>query len=317
MDLPANVALVMGRLLVELAGALLCMIIGIMPNLREVNMREIQVAEVTDLVRRLCIEANHELRADHVAALRRGLAEEQSPLGCSVLTQLLENATVSARERIAFCQDTGYAVVFLTVGQDVHISGGALRDAIDQGVREGYREGYLRASLVRSPIDRINTEDNTPAMLYVDLVPGDHFELTLLIKGAGCDNMSAIRMLTPAQGVDAMVDFVVETVTKAGPSASPPVTIGIGMGGTFDRAAVMAKHALTRTSGEPSPDPEIASLEQRVRDAVNATGIGPAGFGGTVTALSVHIESMATHIAAFPVAVNLDCHSHRVREAAL
>jgi fumarate hydratase subunit alpha len=207
--------------------------------------------------------------------------------------------------------------VFLTVGQDVHFTGGSLREAIDAGVREGYREGYLRASLVRSPIERTNTGDNTPAMVYIDLVPGEEVELTLLIKGAGCDNMSAIRMLTPAQGVEAMVDFVVETIEQAGPSASPPVTIGIGMGGTFDKAAVMAKRALTRRSGAPNPDPEIAQLEQRIRSAVNATGIGPAGFGGTVTALSVHIESMATHIAAFPVAINIDCHSHRVREVAL
>jgi fumarate hydratase subunit alpha len=280
-------------------------------------MREISVHAVADEVRRLCVEANHELREDHVAALRQGLADERSPIGCQVLRQLLENADVSARERVAFCQDTGYAVVFLTVGQDVHFTGGSLREAIDAGVREGYREGYLRASLVRSPIERTNTGDNTPAMVYIDLVPGEEVELTLLIKGAGCDNMSAIRMLTPAQGVEAMVDFVVETIEQAGPSASPPVTIGIGMGGTFDKAAVMAKRALTRRSGAPNPDPEIAQLEQRIRSAVNATGIGPAGFGGTVTALSVHIESMATHIAAFPVAINIDCHSHRVREVAL
>ncbi|WP_108610427.1 fumarate hydratase [Aminobacter sp. MSH1] len=280
-------------------------------------MREIDVDVVRQKVRELCIQANHEIREDHIQALRRGLDEERSPLGCQVLQQLLENASVAARERMAFCQDTGYAVVFLAVGQDVHFVGGSLNEAINKGVAEGYRDGYLRASLVESPIKRRNTGDNTPAMTYIDLLPGDDVRLTLLIKGAGCDNMSAIRMLTPAQGVEAMIKFVVETIEKAGPSASPPVTIGIGMGGTFDKAAVMAKWALTRTSGEPNPDPEIAALEQRVRDAINATGIGPAGFGGKVTALSVHIESMATHIAAFPVAVNLDCHSHRVREVVL
>lgn len=280
-------------------------------------MRDVPVDLIADTVRRLCVQANHEIREDHVAALRHGLEEERSPIGCQVLRQLLENVDVAASERVAFCQDTGYAVVYLTVGQEVHLTGGPLAEAVDAGVRAGYREGYLRASLVASPIDRRNTGDNTPAMLHVDLVPGDGVQLTLLIKGAGCDNMSAIRMLTPAQGVDGMVDFVVETILRAGPSASPPVTIGIGMGGTFDRAAVMAKRALTRTAGEPSPDPEIAKLEQRIRAAVNATGIGPAGFGGLVTALSVHIEAMATHIAAFPVAINLDCHSHRVREAVL
>ncbi len=280
-------------------------------------MREVAVADVYEAVRLACVEANHELREDHVAALRQALAEEESPIGCAVLTALLENAEVAARDRIAFCQDTGYAVVYLTVGQDVHFTGGALTAAIDAGVAAGYREGYLRASLVRSPVDRVNTGDNTPAMVSVELVPGSDVRITLLVKGAGCDNMSAIRMLTPAQGTAAMVDFVVEIIERAGPSASPPVTVGIGLGGTFDRAAALAKWALTRTSGAPNPDPKLAGLEQTVRRAINATGIGPAGFGGTVTALAVHIEATATHIAAYPVAVNLDCHSHRVQEAVL
>lgn len=277
-------------------------------------MRTVHVDVVAQTVRDLCISANHELRADHVAALQRGLEREQSELGCQVLRRLIESAEVSRTERMAFCQDTGYAVVFLHVGQDVHFSGGDLTAAIDRGVAEGYRDGYLRASLVNSAIDRRNTGDNTPAMIYHHVVPGESVLLSLLIKGAGCDNMSAIRMLTPAQGVDAMKDFVVETIEKAGPSASPPVTVGIGMGGTFDKAAYMAKWALCRTSGEPSPDPDIADLERQLTDAINDTGIGPAGFGGTVTTVAVHIESMATHIAAFPVAINLDCHSHRVRQ---
>jgi fumarate hydratase subunit alpha len=234
-----------------------------------------------------------------------------------VLDDLLRNAEVARTERIAFCQDTGYAVVYLTIGQDVHLVGGDLTEAVNRGVAEGYRDGYLRASLVRTPVDRVNTGDNTPAMIDLRIVPGEGLALTVLIKGAGCDNMSALRMLTPAQGTGAMIDFVVDTIEQAGPSASPPVTIGIGLGGTFDRAAAMAKRALTRRSGVPSPDPEIAMLERQVLDAVNATGIGPAGFGGTVTALAVHIETMATHIAAYPVAINLDCHSHRVAEAAL
>ena len=280
-------------------------------------MRTVDVAAVGDAVRELCIRANHEIRDDHLAALRRARAEERSPIGCQVLDSLLRNADVARTERIAFCQDTGYAVVYLTVGQDVHFAGGELTAAVNRGVAEGYRAGYLRASLVRTPIDRVNTDDNTPAMIDIALVPGEGMQITVLIKGAGCDNMSALRMLTPAEGTPAMIDFVVETIERAGPSASPPVTIGIGLGGTFDRAAAMAKRALTRRSGEPSPDPEIADLERQVLDAVNATGIGPAGFGGTVTALAVHIETMATHIASYPVAINLDCHSHRVQELSL
>jgi len=280
-------------------------------------MREVEVAEVTEVVRELCVRANLESREDHLAALRRARAEERSSIGCQVLDSLLRNSEVARTERIAICQDTGYAVVYLSVGQDVHFVGGDLTAAVDRGVAQGYRDGYLRASLVRTPVDRVNTGDNTPAMVDLTLVPGEGVAITVLVKGAGCDNMSALRMLTPAQGTPAMIDFVVETVERAGPSASPPVTIGIGLGGTFARAASMATRALTRRSGEPSPDPAIADLEQRVLDGVNATGIGPAGFGGTVTALAVHIEAMATHIAAYPVAVNLDCHSHRVQEAVL
>ncbi|GAA4745859.1 fumarate hydratase [Actinomycetospora chibensis] len=281
-------------------------------------MREIPVDEVADIVRRLCIEANHELRGDQVDALRRARSREESPIGKEVLDRLLANAEVSARERIAFCQDTGYAVCFLEIGQDVHFTGGSLAAALDRGVAEGYRDGYLRASLVRSPVDRTNTGDNTPAMVHYDLVPGADVRLTLLVKGAGCDNMSALRMLTPAAGVEGMKRFVVETIEAAGPSASPPVTVGIGMGGTFDRAAVLAKKALTREpTGSPSPDPRLAELEAELVDAIDATGIGPAGFGGTVTTLAVHVEAYPTHIAAFPVAINLDCHSHRVRTVTL
>lgn len=280
-------------------------------------MREIVVDEVSTLVHDLCILANQEIRADHLAALERGLSAERSPLGCRVLRGLLDSAEVARTEHMPFCQDTGYAVVFLNVGQEVHFTGGSLTEAINRGVAAGYRDGYLRASLVNNALERRNTGDNTPAMVYYDLVAGSEVRLTVLIKGAGCDNMSAIRMLTPAQGVSAMTDFVVETIEKAGPSASPPVTIGIGMGGTFDKAAYLAKWALTRTSGEPSPDEEVALLEMRIAEAVNATGIGPAGFGGTVTTVAVHIESMATHIAAFPVAINIDCHSHRVRQVTL
>ena len=274
-------------------------------------MREIPVDAVTQAVRDLCIEANTCLPEDHLQALRRALEREESPLGREVIEKLLENAEVACEECVAFCQDTGYAVFFVEVGTEVRFAGGEISEAIDEGVRRGYEEGYLRKSIVRSPIERTNTGDNTPAVVYYDLVPGNGLKLTMLAKGAGCDNMSALRMLTPAEGLPAMKRFVVETIEKAGPNASPPLTVGVGIGGPFEKAAQLAKRALTRPSGEPNPNPELAKLEEELLEEINATGIGPAGYGGTVTALAVHIESFPTHIAAFPVAVNLDCHSHR------
>jgi fumarate hydratase subunit alpha len=268
-------------------------------------------------VRGLCIEANTCLPEDHLQALRRALEREESPLGREVIEKLLENAEVACEECVAFCQDTGYAVFFVEVGTEVRFAGGEISEAIDEGVRRGYEEGYLRKSIVRSPIERTNTGDNTPAVVYYDLVPGNGLKLTMLAKGAGCDNMSALRMLTPAEGLPAMKRFVVETIEKAGPNASPPLTVGVGIGGPFEKAAQLAKRALTRPSGEPNPNPELAKLEEELLEEINATGIGPAGYGGTVTALAVHIESFPTHIAAFPVAVNLDCHSHRTASVEL
>ena len=274
-------------------------------------MREIGAGTLTEAVRDLCIEANTRLPEDHLAALRRALGEEESALGREVLERLLENAEVARERCVAFCQDTGYAVFFVELGSEVRMVGGEIGEAIDEGVRRGYKEGYLRKSIVRGPLDRANTGDNTPAIVYYDVLPGERLRLTMLVKGAGCDNMSALKMLTPAEGLPAMKRFVVETIERAGPNASPPLTVGVGIGGPFERAALLAKKALTRPSGQPSPDPEIARLEQELLDAINATGIGPAGYGGRVTALAVHVESFPTHIAAFPVAVNLDCHSHR------
>lgn len=274
-------------------------------------MREIEAPTVTKAVRNLCIEANTELPESHLTAMRRALEDEESPHGREVLQRLLQNAEVAKERCIAFCQDTGYAVFFVEMGSEVRIEGGELGDVIDEGVRRGYEEGYLRKSIVRSPIDRTNTGDNTPAIVYYEPVPGDRFKLTMLVKGAGCDNMSALKMLTPAEGVEGMKKFVVETIEKAGPNASPPVTVGVGIGGPFEKSAMLAKKALTRPSGEPNSDPELAGLEREILDEINATGIGPAGYGGTQTALAVHVESFPTHIAAFPVAVNLDCHSHR------
>ena len=272
---------------------------------------------MTEAVRDLCIDANTRLPQDHLAALRRALDEEESHLGHEVLERLLENANVARERCIAFCQDTGYAVFFVELGSEVRIMDGELGEAIDEGVRRGYEEGYLRKSIVRSPLDRTNTGDNTPAVAYYDLVPGDGLKLTMLAKGAGCDNMSALRMLTPADGLPEMKRFVVETIERAGPNASPPLTVGVGIGGPFEKAALLAKKALTRPTGEPNPDPQLAKLEDELLDAINATGIGPAGYGGRVTALAVHVESFPTHIAAFPVAVNLDCHSHRTSSVEL
>lgn len=280
-------------------------------------MREIAVGEVTQLVRDLCIETNTCLREDQMAALRRARGDEESPLGQEVLDQLLENAGVACGEGVPFCQDTGYAVFFVELGQEVRFTDGHIGEAIDEGVRRGYREGFLRKSIVGSPIERENTGDNTPAVVYYDLVPGEALEITLLVKGAGCDNMSALRMLTPAEGLEGAKEFVVETIERAGPNASPPMTVGVGIGGPFEKAAQLAKKALTRTSGEPSPDPDLAELERDLMARINATGIGPAGYGGTQTALAVHVESYPTHIAQFPVAVNIDCHSHRTRRAEL
>src|SRR5215208_4359401 len=266
-------------------------------------LREITVSSISEAVRDLCIEANTRLPQEHLAALSRALEAEESELGREVIERLLENAEVARERRIAFCQDTGYAVFFVELGSEVMISGGEIGAAIDEGVRRGYEEGYLRKSIVRSPIDRSNTGDNTPAIVYYEPVKGD--------------GMSAVKMLTPAEGLRAMKRFVVETIERAGPNASPPLTVGVGMGGPFEKAAVLAKKALTRPSGEPNPDPHLAILERELVDEINATGIGPAGYGGTQTALAVHIESFPTHIAAFPVAVNLDCHSHRTASAEL
>ena len=278
-------------------------------------LREIEASAVVEAVRDLCIEANTRLPQDHLRALRRALDEEKSELGREVIERLLENAEVARERCIAFCQDTGYAVFFVELGSGTRVTGGEIGAAIDEGVRRGYEEGYLRKSIVRSPVDRRNTGDNTPAVVYYEPVPGDVLKLTMLVKGAGCDNMSALKMLTPAEGLAAMKEFVVETIEKAGPNASPPLTVGVGIGGPFERAAVLAKKALTRPSGEPNPDPELAELERELLESINGTGIGPAGYGGTQTALAVHVESFPTHIAAFPVAVNLDCHSHRTASA--
>ncbi|HYM71184.1 MAG TPA: fumarate hydratase [bacterium] len=280
-------------------------------------MRTIAASDVTAAVRELCISVNHRMGEDMLAALRRALEIEESEIGRHVLERLLENARVAREQWYPICQDTGQAVIFVDLGQDVHVAGGDLEAAIDEGVRRGYRDGYLRPSVVEQPIDRVNTGDNTPAIVYTRVVPGDRIALGLLAKGAGCDNMSRLAMLTPSDGREGALRFVVRAISEAGPNPSPPLLVGVGMGGTFEQAALLSKRALLRTVGEPSPDPRLAAFEAELLGRINDLGIGPGGFGGRVTALAVHVESRATHIASLPVAVNLDCHSHRAGRAVL
>jgi len=274
-------------------------------------MREIHLDEIILTVRQLCIDANIEIRPDTIEAYHKALRIEESEVGREVLEQLIRNAAVAKEQRLPFCQDTGYAVFFVELGQDVHITGGSLSEAFNEGVRRGYRDGFLRPSLVRNPFERDNTGDNTPAVINTDIVPGDRIKIDLLIKGAGCDNVSALKMFTPAEGLETAKDFVVETADLAGPNASPPFVIGIGMGGPFARAALLAQKALLWPVGKPNPDSKLNAIEQELVERINCLGIGPAGFGGRVTTLGVHIEAFATHIASFPIAVNIDCHSHR------
>jgi fumarate hydratase subunit alpha len=280
-------------------------------------VRTVPAETVTSALRDLCISINHQMGADMLAALGRAHAAEESEIGRTVLARLLENARVAREEWFPICQDTGTVVVFLDLGQDVHVTGADLQSAIDEGVRRGYREGYLRASIVRTPLDRENTGDNTPAIVYTRIVPGDRITLGVLAKGAGCDNMSRLTMLTPADGRGGVIEFVTRTVAEAGPNPSPPLIVGVGLGGTFEQAALLAKRSLLRPVGAASNHSETAALEAELLRRINDLGIGPAGFGGRVTALAVHVEEHPTHIASLPVAVNLDCHSHRAGSAVL
>ncbi len=282
-------------------------------------IREIDVAEVRDAIERLCLDANYELPENVVNALTAARAREASPIGKQTISLLLENADVAATGRVPMCQDTGTVVVFAEIGQDVHFTGGLLRDAINEGVRRAYTGGFLRPSIVERPVGRrVNTRDNTPAVVHLELVEGDAVTITLLAKGGGAENMSRMTMLTPADGLSGVMDFVVETVDIAGPNACPPVIVGVGIGGTFDTVASLAKHGLTRPIGSEHPDPEIREIESDLLERVNALGIGPHGFGGRVTALAVHVELAPTHIASLPVAVNLQCGpAARLRRAVL
>lgn len=281
-------------------------------------MREIKAEQVTKTVARLFQEACHSLPDDMLAALKRAREKEKSPAGRDVLDRILENADIASREEIPLCQDTGDAVVFLELGQDVHIVGGGLYAAINEGVRLAYTDGYLRKSMVRQPFSaRVNTGDNTPAIIHTDIIPGDRLKISAVPKGGGSENPSRLGMLLPASGRRGIIDFVVGTVDAAGPNSCPPLIVGVGIGGTADETMLVAKKALLRRVGEPHPDAEIAELEGEILQRVNGLGMGPMGYGGLTTALAVHIEVFPCHIASLPVAVNLQCHCARHREATL
>ena len=277
-------------------------------------MRELTAEEISRQVAEMCKEANLYLGRDETGALRAALEIEESPPGKEVLEQLIENVRIAREEKIPLCQDTGFAVFFVDWGQEVHLAGGSLEEAINEGVRRGYREGYLRNSIVADPLRRGNTGDNTPAVIYTNLVPGDRVRIRFTPKGGGSENMSALKMLTPADGVEGVIDFVVGQVKKAGPNPCPPIVVGVGIGGTFDKVAVLAKQALLRPLGRPNPDPFYAELEETLLKRVNDLGIGPQGFGGRVTALAVHIETFPSHIASLAAAVNINCHVARHQE---
>lgn len=274
-------------------------------------MREISCNAIISSIKEMCIQATHYLSDDMKSALYKGVEKEESPLGRQILEQLCENLKIAGEDMIPICQDTGMAVVFVEIGQEVHIVDGGLEDAINEGVRQGYIEGYLRKSVVRDPVERINTNDNTPAIIHYSIVQGDTFKITLAPKGFGSENMSRVVMLKPADGIEGVKKVILETVDLAGPNACPPMVIGVGVGGDFEKCAIMAKHALTREAGQHSDIPYVRALEEEMLDKVNQLGIGPGGLGGTVTAFAVNIETYPTHIAGLPVAVNICCHVNR------
>ena len=281
-------------------------------------MREIDAGQIAESVARLCIESNYYLGEDVLASLRHFREIEPSPVGREVLDQILENAEVARDRRVPLCQDTGLTVIFLELGQDLHIAGGDLNEAVAEGVRRGYVDGYLRKSMVKQPFSaRVNTKDNTPPVVHTTIVPGDRLHIIVAPKGGGSENMSQLGMLKPAEGRDGAIRFVVEAVRKAGANPCPPIIVGVGVGGSAEKAIWLAKHSLLREVGSVNPDPELAELEDELLARVNRIGIGPQGFGGLTTALAVHVETFPCHIASMPVAVNIQCHSARHKEAVL
>ena len=274
-------------------------------------MKTISVKEITRNIKEMCIEANHFLSDDMKMVFEQAVKREEGPLGKLILNQLEENLKIAAEDMIPICQDTGMAVVFIKVGQEVHLTDGNVTDAINEGVRQGYVEGYLRKSVVGDPIERINTKDNTPAIIHYEIVDGDQIDITVAPKGFGSENMSRVFMLKPADGIEGVKEAILTAVKDAGPNACPPMVVGVGIGGTFEKCALMAKHALTRNLKEESPIPYVRELEKEMLEKINNIGIGPGGLGGTVTALSVNIETYPTHIAGLPVAINICCHANR------
>ena len=274
-------------------------------------MRDVNVSEITKNIKEMCIEANHFLSEDMKKVFKNAVDSEESPLGKQVLNQLNENLSIAASDMIPICQDTGMAVIFINVGQEVHFTGGDITDAINEGVREGYVEGYLRKSVVSDPLIRENTKDNTPAVIHYSIVPGDKVEITVAPKGFGSENMSRVFMLKPADGIEGVKNAILTAVKDAGPNACPPMVVGVGIGGTFEKCAILAKKALTRPVNEHSEIPYVADLEKEMLEKINKLGIGPGGLGGTTTALAVNINTYPTHIAGLPVAVNICCHVNR------
>lgn len=275
-------------------------------------MREIKAAEIAGHVSAMCSEANIYLGDDVYGSLKEALNIEESPTGREVLQQLIENVDIARREQIPICQDTGFAIFFVEWGQEAFLTGGTLEEAIHEGVRRGYGEGYLRKSIVSDPLfKRVNTGDNTPAVIHLSMVPGDRVKISFAPKGGGSENMSTVKMLKPSDGPEGVVDFVVNHVSEAGPNPCPPIVVGVGIGGTFEKVAILAKQALLRPVGRPSPDPAFAELEKTILEKINNLGIGPQGFGGRVTALAVHIETFPSHIASMAAAVNINCHACR------
>jgi fumarate hydratase subunit alpha len=279
-------------------------------------MKEISAQAITETVKKLCIDANFYLGEDVLQAFERGEKMEESAVGKEIFQQLKENARIAREEQVAMCQDTGLAVVFVELGQDVHIVGGDFNQAINEGVRQGYKDGYLRKSACHC-FTRANTKDNTPAIIHLDVVPGDQVKITVAPKGGGSENMSTVNMMTPSDGIEGIKKRVVEWVKQAGSNPCPPVVVGVGIGGTFEQAALIAKKALLRPLGEKNPDPQVAALEGDLLALVNNLGIGPQGLGGRITALAVHVNMIPCHIASFPLAVNINCHAHRHKEAVL
>ncbi|MGV8982774.1 fumarate hydratase [Clostridium sp.] len=280
-------------------------------------MKEINVAEITKTIKKLCIDANYYLSDDMRDQLKKAKEKETWDIAKGILDKIIINADIAKNEKMPMCQDTGMTCVFIEIGQDVHIIGGGLEDAINSGVAQGYEEGFLRKSVVSDPINRVNTKDNTPAVIYYDIVPGDKLKITVAPKGFGSENMSQIKMLKPSDGLQGVKEFIIKVVKEAGPNPCPPIVVGIGIGGTFDKAANLAKKAAVRPTDKPNSNPYYEDLEKELKEEINKLGIGPQGFGGRTTALAVNIETYPTHIAGLPVAVNINCHAARHASAEL